>query len=240
MITVNNTHRVTDSFGNRSDLKMTSKICAVIDYGMGNLHSASKALEHASENTKVIVTCDPETILKADHIVLPGVGAMRDCMAEIKRLGVDQVVAEVSKTKPLLGICVGMQALMKHSQENNGIDCLGHFDGEVKFFGKPLIGSEGSEANQKLKVPHMGWNQVKQVVHPLWHKIENNSRFYFVHSFYVDAANPDQVKGHGHYGKDFAAAISQDNVFAVQFHPEKSHSAGLQLLQNFLNWNGES
>mgnify|MGYP000113414581 CR=1 FL=1 len=218
---------------------MSSKICAVIDYGMGNLHSASKALEFVSDSTQVVVTSDPETILKADHVVLPGVGAMRDCMGEIKRLGVDQVVAEVAKTKPLLGICVGMQALMNHSQENNGIDCLKQFDGEVKFFGNPLTGTQGSEAGLTLKVPHMGWNQVKQVEHPLWNGIEDNSRFYFVHSFYVQAKNPKQIKGHGHYGKDFAAAIGQDNVFAVQFHPEKSHKTGLQLLQNFLNWDGQ-
>ncbi len=218
---------------------MSSKICAVIDYGMGNLHSASKALEVVSSNTQVLVTSDPETILKADHVVLPGVGAMRDCMGEIKRLGVDQVVAEVAKSKPLLGICVGMQAMMNHSQENNGIDCLKYFDGEVEFFGNPLMGTQGVEDGVKLKVPHMGWNQVKQVDHPLWNGIEDNSRFYFVHSYFVNAKNPKQIKGHGQYGKNFAAAIGQDNVFAVQFHPEKSHKTGLQLLQNFLNWDGQ-
>ncbi|WP_396587973.1 imidazole glycerol phosphate synthase subunit HisH [Bermanella sp. R86510] len=213
---------------------MGSKVCAVIDYGMGNLHSASKALEHVSPTTKVMVTSDPETILHADHVVLPGVGAMRDCMAEIKRLGVDQVVAEVAQSKPLLGICVGMQALMQHSEENQGVECLGHFQGAVKFFGRDL-----EENGEKLKVPHMGWNQVIQTPHPLWQNIEDNSRFYFVHSYYVQAANEQQIKGLGHYGKDFAAAIAQDNVFAVQFHPEKSHDAGLQLLQNFLNWDGQ-
>ena len=219
---------------------MTSKICAVIDYGMGNLHSASKALEHAHTNTQVIVTSDPETILKADHVVLPGVGAMRDCMGEIKRMGVDQVVAEVAKTKPLLGICVGMQALMHHSEENGGVECLKHFDGEVKYFGDNLIETQGTQTDEKLKVPHMGWNQVSQQAHPMWNDIEDNSRFYFVHSYYVNAQNKDQIKGHGHYGKDFAAAIGQDNIFAVQFHPEKSHTAGLQLLKNFLEWDGQA
>ena len=220
---------------------MNSKICAVIDYGMGNLHSASKALEFVSDHkTQVLVTSDPDLIAKADHVVLPGVGAMRDCMGEIKRLGVDQVVAEVAKTKPLLGICVGMQAMMNHSEENSGVDCLSMFDGEVKFFGDNLIETQGTQAGEKLKVPHMGWNQVEQVAHPMWNGIENNSRFYFVHSYYVDAKNKNQIKGHGHYGKDFAAAIGQDNIFAVQFHPEKSHKAGLQLLKNFLDWNGEA
>jgi len=218
---------------------MTSKICAVIDYGMGNLHSASKALEHVSQNTQVLVTSDPELILKADHVVLPGVGAMRDCMAEIKRLGVDQVVAEVAKTKPLLGICVGMQALLDHSEENGGVDCLGHFAGNVKFFGDNLVETQGTQTGEKLKVPHMGWNMVDQVAHPMWNKIEDQSRFYFVHSYYVEATNAAQIKGRGHYGKDFVAAIGQDNVFAVQFHPEKSHTAGLQLLQNFLEWDGQ-
>ncbi|MEY8205389.1 MAG: imidazole glycerol phosphate synthase subunit HisH [Bermanella sp.] len=218
---------------------MSSKICAVIDYGMGNLHSAAKALEFVSEGTRVVVSADPETILQADHVMLPGVGAMRDCMAEIKRLGIDQVVAEVAASKPLLGICVGMQAMMNHSQENNGIDCLGHFEGDVEFFGNPLMGTQGSEDGSKLKVPHMGWNQVQQVDHPLWQGIADNSRFYFVHSYFVKAQDPSQIKGHAHYGKDFAAAMGQDNVFAVQFHPEKSQQAGLQLLQNFLNWDGQ-
>jgi len=219
---------------------MNSKVCAVIDYGMGNLHSASKALEFVSDHkTQVIVTADPDQIAKADHVVLPGVGAMRDCMGEIKRLGVDQVVAEVAKTKPLLGICVGMQAMLDHSEENNGVDCMGMFPGEVKFFGEDLMETRGTQAGEKLKVPHMGWNKVEQVAHPLWNGIEDQSRFYFVHSYYVNAQNESQIKGRGHYGKDFVAAIGENNVFAVQFHPEKSHKAGLQLLKNFLQWDGQ-
>lgn len=214
---------------------MNSKICAVIDYGMGNLHSAHGALQTVAPDTNVLVTSDPETILKADHVVLPGVGAIRDCMAEIRRQGIDQVVAEVRKSKPLLGICVGMQAMMDTSEENGGVECLGLFPGAVRFFGKDLM-----ENGEHLKVPHMGWNQVTQVAHPLWAGIADNSRFYFVHSYHVQAAKPEQVKGRGHYGVDFAAAIGEDNVFAVQFHPEKSHNAGLALLRNFLAWDGQA
>ena len=214
---------------------MSSKICAVIDYGMGNLHSAHGALQTVAPDTTVLVTSDPETILKADHVVLPGVGAIRDCMAEIRAQGIDQVVAEVRKSKPLLGICVGLQAMMNRSEENGSVDCMGLFPGQVKFFGKDL-----KENGEHLEVPHMGWNQVQQVAHPLWSGIADNSRFYFVHSFYVAAENASQVKGRGHYGVDFAAAMGEDNVFAVQFHPEKSHNAGLSLLRNFLNWDGQA
>lgn len=214
---------------------MSSKICAVIDYGMGNLHSAHGALQTVAPDTTVLVTSDPETIIKADHVVLPGVGAIRDCMAEIRAQGIDQVVAEVGKSKPLLGICVGLQAMMDRSEENGGVDCMGLFPGKVKFFGKDL-----KENGEHLKVPHMGWNQVQQVAHPLWSGIADNSRFYFVHSFYVAAENASQIKGRGHYGVDFAAAMGEDNVFAVQFHPEKSHNAGLSLLRNFLKWDGQA
>jgi glutamine amidotransferase len=210
----------------------TSKVTALIDYGMGNLHSAAKALQHANSNTKVVITADAKQILAADHVVFPGVGAMRDCMGEIRRLGLDEVVHEAAKTKPFLGICVGMQALMSHSEESGGVDCLNEFDGNVKYFGKELVDISG----ERLKVPHMGWNTVKQVEHPLWNNIPDESRFYFVHSYYIEAAKKHQIIGHGDYGHDFAAAIAQDNVVAVQFHPEKSAKHGLQLLKNFLEW----
>lgn len=213
---------------------MTSKTCAIIDYGMGNLHSVRGALAAVAKNSDIIITSDPAEILKADHIVLPGVGAMGDCMGEILRLGIDQVVREVAKTKPLLGICVGQQAMLEHSEESGGVDCLGLFEGQVKFFGHNL-----EENGERLKVPHMGWNNVTQIAHPLWQGIDNNSRFYFVHSYYVQAKNRSQVFGSCQYGLEFDVALSQDNIFAVQFHPEKSHSAGLQLLKNFLAWNGE-
>ena len=183
---------------------------------------------------KVLVTSDAQVIREADRVVFPGVGAIRDCMAEIKRLGFDQLVREVSQDRPFLGICVGMQALLESSEENGGVDCIGMFPGQVRFFGKDLV-----EDGEKLKVPHMGWNEVEQVVqHPLWHEIPDRARFYFVHSYYVAAANARHVVGSGHYGNDFAAALAEGSRFAVQFHPEKSHTHGLQLLQNFASWDG--
>lgn len=213
---------------------------AVIDYGMGNLHSVSKALEHVAPDARVLVTADPKTVLDADRVLLPGVGAIRDCMAEIQRLGFDDLVRTAAKDRPFLGICVGMQALMSHSEENNGVDCLGLFPEKVRFFGEPLIGNpELGEAPVKLKVPHMGWNQVSQDQdHPLWHGIPDQSRFYFVHSYYAEPAVDGSVYGSANYGKKLAAAVGRDNVFAVQFHPEKSHEAGLQLLKNFAHWSG--
>lgn len=214
------------------------KTIAVIDYGMGNLHSVSKALEHVANNQRVVVTADPEVIRNAEHVVLPGVGAIRDCMAEIRRLGIDQVVQDnIASGKPFLGICVGYQALMQDSEENGGVPCLAHFDGHVRFFGDNLVDAQG----EKLKVPHMGWNQVKQTSnHPVWQGIEDNSRFYFVHSYYVEARHPQEVIGETVYGKTCHVALAHQNVVAVQFHPEKSHNAGLQLLKNFAEWNGQA
>lgn len=210
---------------------------AVIDYGMGNLHSVAKALEHVMPSAEVLVTADPEQVRNADRVLLPGVGAIRDCMAEIRRLGVDREVAEaIASGKPFLGICVGYQALMQRSEENGGVTCLGHFDGAVRYFGDELKEVDG----ERLKVPHMGWNEVQQCFdHPLWHGIDDDSRFYFVHSYYVDAVDKSLVAGRSHYGVDIDVAIARDNVFATQFHPEKSHTAGLQLLKNFLSWDGK-
>lgn len=209
---------------------------AVIDYGMGNLHSVAKALEFVQPGVEVRVTADPEQVRSADRVLLPGVGAIRDCMAEIRRLGVDREVAEaIASGKPFLGICVGYQALMQHSEENGGVDCLGEFEGQVRFFGDDLRDSAG----EKLKVPHMGWNCVEQTAdHPLWAEIDNGSRFYFVHSYYVQLSKRDQVAATCEYGTRFDVALQHKNVFATQFHPEKSQKAGLQLLKNFLNWDG--
>jgi glutamine amidotransferase len=211
---------------------------AVIDYGMGNLHSVAKALEHTGSADKVIVTHEAQRILAADRVVLPGVGAIRDCMAEIRRLGVDEVIDKVIESgKPLLGVCVGMQALMAFSEENGGTECLGVLPGKVAFFGEQLT---DPQTGAQLKVPHMGWNQVHQErAHPLWQGIEQDSRFYFVHSYYVSPDDESYLAGSTRHGVAFAAALAHENIFAAQFHPEKSQHAGLRLYDNFLNWNGE-
>ena len=209
---------------------------AVVDYGMGNLHSVSKALEHAAPDAEVLVTSDASTIDAADRVVFPGVGAIRDCVGELVRRGLDASVRKAASEKPLLGICVGMQALMDFSEENAGTDCLGIIPGRVKWFGAALQDVDGSS----LKVPHMGWNTVGQQPHPLWNGIDNQTRFYFVHSYYVQPADAGVIAGQCEYGVSFAAAIAFDNVFAVQFHPEKSHLAGLQLLANFAGWSGNN
>jgi glutamine amidotransferase len=209
---------------------------AVIDYGMGNLRSVSKALEVVTQGQdEIIVTADPDTILSASHVVFPGVGAIRDCMTEVTQLGLDKVILEVAQSTPLLGICLGMQALLIRSEENNGIDTLGRFEGEVKHFGQP-VDAQG----QKLKVPHLGWNEVEQRCdHPVWANIDQNERFYFVHSYYAAPVDEAVIAGTAAYPETFTAAIYRNNVFAAQFHPEKSQRAGLQLLENFVNWNGQ-
>ncbi len=215
---------------------MTGSV-AVIDYGMGNLHSVASALEHAGAE-RVVVSCDAAEITAADRVVFPGVGAIRDCMAEIRRLRCDELLmrALTDERKPVLAICVGMQALMDRSEENDGVDCLGLIPGEVRFFGHPLADADG----QRLKVPHMGWNEVQQVRgHPLWAGIADSARFYFVHSYYVKAREQALVAGAVDYGVSIDAALARDNLFAVQFHPEKSHTAGLRLLKNFLEWDGK-
>jgi glutamine amidotransferase len=208
---------------------------AVIDYGMGNLHSVAKALEHTGAADRVLVTSSPEAIRAADRVVLPGVGAMRDCMGELTRLGLADVVREVSRSKPFLGVCVGMQALLDWSAENGGTHCLGLVPGTVEYFGDDLRDGAG----QHLKVPHMGWNQVHQMdSHPLWAGIPQDARFYFVHSYYVKPADRAVVAGQTTHGLAFAAALARGNIFATQFHPEKSAHAGLALYANFLRWNG--
>jgi len=210
---------------------------AVIDYGMGNLRSVSKALESvAAENTVVEVTADPDKILAANHVVFPGVGAIRDCISELQRLELDNVIREVAAKKPFLGVCLGMQALLSHSEENGGINSLDIIPGNVSHF------DITNDANgERLKVPHMGWNQVNQTLaHPLWNNIEQDSRFYFVHSYFVSPNDANVTAATTAYPDDFTSAVHKDNVFAVQFHPEKSQHVGLQLLKNFLAWDGQS
>jgi len=210
---------------------------AVIDYGMGNLHSVASALEHVGAD-KVVVTHDAQLIRQADRVVFPGVGAIRDCMAEIRRLKCDELLTQALTEQhvPVLAICVGLQALMSHSEENDGVDCLGILPGEVRYFGNPLTDAVG----QRLKVPHMGWNEVRQHMdHPLWAGIPDMTRFYFVHSYYVYAQDRSLLAASVEYGVSADAALARDNLFAVQFHPEKSASAGLRLLKNFLEWDGQ-
>jgi len=207
----------------------------VVDYGMGNLRSVAKAIEHVAHTQNVLISSSAEDIANADRVVFPGQGAARDCMRELAERDLQQVVIAAAKEKPFLGICMGMQVLLRHSEENNGIDCLGLYDGDVRFFGNDLKGGHG----EKLKIPHMGWNEVKHTgEHPLWQNINDNSRFYFVHSFYIEPADKQLVAATTDYGLEFTSAIAKDNVFAVQCHPEKSAHDGLQLLKNFSQWKG--
>lgn len=209
---------------------------AVIDYGMGNIRSVSKALEYAGGSTQVVVTYDPERILQSDRVVLPGVGALRDCMSELQRLELDEVIREVVKSKPFLGICLGMQALVDESEENNGTPALGIIPGRVLHFSvRQMKSGDGT----RLKIPHMGWNYVHQTKsHQLWQGVPQDSRFYFVHSYYVETASKDFVVATTNYGHDFNSVIGRENIFGVQFHPEKSQHVGLTLLSNFLHWDG--
>jgi glutamine amidotransferase len=206
---------------------------AVVDYGMGNLRSVSKALEHVAPRARVLVTSDPEDVRRAGRVVFPGQGAMPDCMREMEGRGLREALVEAARAKPFLGLCIGLQMLFDRSEEGD-VAGLGVLPGQVRRFPPELMRGAGGE---KLKVPHMGWNEVQQTVpHPLWAGIANGARFYFVHSYYVEAGNPGLVAGFAVYGFPFTCAVAQANIFAVQFHPEKSASAGLTLLANFVTW----
>lgn len=206
---------------------------AVVDYGMGNLRSVSKALEHVAPELSVAVTSDPAKVMQAKRVVFPGQGAMPDCIRELNERGLRDAVIASSHKKPFLGICIGLQMLFEMSEEGD-VAGLGLFKGCVKRFPAELKDATG----HKLKVPHMGWSQVNQVVeHPLWHNIANGERFYYVHSYYVSPDDMGLIAGQTEYPNTFTGAIARDNLFAVQFHPEKSAAAGLQLLSNFVNWN---
>jgi glutamine amidotransferase len=211
---------------------------AIIDYGMGNLHSIAKALEHVAGKERVLVSSQPAKILAADRVVFPGVGAIRDCMAELKRSGLGDVVIQAAATKPLLGVCLGMQALLDISDENQGTSCLGIIPGKVVHFPDDM---HEDVSGNRLKIPHMGWNQVRQQgEHAMWSDIETDSRFYFVHSYYTIPAREKDIAAVTPYGIDFTSVLARENIFAVQFHPEKSQHVGLQLLSNFVRWNGDT
>jgi len=207
----------------------------VIDYGMGNLRSVSKALEHAGNGARrVVVSADPAVIGEADRVVFPGQGAIRDCMAELRRLHLMEVLLEALRTRPFLGICLGLQALMQASEEDAGTRGLGVFEGGVKRFPND---ARDPVTGERLKIPHMGWNQVFAVrEHPLWHGIAPGERFYFVHSYYVAPRDESIVAARTSYAVEFVCAAARERLFAVQFHPEKSQRAGLTLLGNFLRW----
>ncbi|TVR56691.1 MAG: imidazole glycerol phosphate synthase subunit HisH [Candidatus Competibacteraceae bacterium] len=207
---------------------------AIIDYGMGNLRSVAKALEHVAPQAQVRVTHDRHEILQADRVVFPGQGSIRDCMGELAHWDLVEVVREAALGKPFLGLCLGPQALLEFSEENGGVACLNVLPGRVTWFGDLRDPATG----ERLKVPHMGWNQVHQTDdHPLWRGIPQDSRFYFVHSYYLQPTDEALVAGRTDYGFAFASALARGNIFAVQFHPEKSAQAGLRLLANFVDWN---
>ncbi len=219
-----------------------AKTVAVVDYGMGNLRSVSQAVRAAAQDSgwQVIVTSEPDQVRAAQRVVLPGQGAMPDCMAELRGSGLLESVLEAAASKPLFGVCVGMQMLLEHSEEGD-TPGLGLFPGRVRKF--DLAGRVQPDGS-RFKVPQMGWNQVepqrhgpRQELHPLWQGIAQGAYFYFVHSFYAQPSNAAHCAAEADYGGRFAAAIARDNLFATQFHPEKSAAHGLALFRNFLHWN---
>ncbi|MBQ0931201.1 imidazole glycerol phosphate synthase subunit HisH [Ideonella alba] len=214
-----------------------TRTVAVVDYGMGNLRSVSQAVMHvaAGEGVDVIVTQRPEEVHAAERIVLPGQGAMRDCMREFADSGLKEaVLASVAAGKPLMGVCVGMQMLLDHSEEQD-TPGLGLIPGRVKRF---RLEGRTQPDGSRYKVPQMGWNQVRQVgSHPVWAGVPDESWFYFVHSFYTAPSDPHHSAGTTEYGDRFTCAVARDNIFATQFHPEKSAEHGLALYRNFLHWN---
>lgn len=206
---------------------------AVIDYGMGNLRSVANALKAVAPQQQIVVTSDPQVIAAARRVVFPGQGAMPDCMRELEARHLRQAVLDATQQKPFLGICIGLQMLFEHSEEGDTAG-LGVFSGQVQRFPSArMFDAQG----QKLKVPHMGWSPVEQTIeHPLWAGIQQSARFYYVHSYYVAPTDGALTAATTAYPFDYTCAISRENVFAVQFHPEKSAAAGLQLLHNFVSW----
>ena len=217
-----------------------NRTVAVVDYGLGNLRSVSQAVQAAATGTgyQVLITSDPEVVRASERVVLPGQGAMPDCMRELRESGLQQSVLEAAASKPLFGVCVGMQMLLEHSAEGD-TPGLGLIPGEVlKFKLAGQLQGDGS----RYKVPQMGWNQVYRnnhgvAPHPIWGEVPDGSYFYFVHSFYAQPSDARHSVGETDYGQRFSSAIARDNIFATQFHPEKSADHGLSLYRNFLHWN---
>ena len=205
---------------------------AVVDYGMGNLRSVHNALSTVAPDANVVVTDDPAVVAQAGRVLFPGQGAMPDCMRELDARNLRKAVLDAAHSKPFLGICIGLQMLFEHSKEGD-VKCLGLLPGDVVRFPHKFLDAQGS----RLKVPHMGWNEVHHGQHLLWQGIPQNARFYFVHSYYVQPQDAQLVQATSDYPQPFVCAVARDNLFAVQFHPEKSQSAGLTLLRNFVNWN---
>jgi len=201
---------------------------AIIDYGIGNLRSVHNAVSFISPKTKSIITSDPDMVARADKVIFPGQGAMPDCISQLDLRGLKESVIEAAKQKPFLGICLGLQMLLEKSEEGS-VNGFGLLPGIVKRF-QP-------NKNERIKIPHMGWNKVDVLnPHPMWNKISSASRFYFVHSFYAEVRDKSLVMATSNHGEKFTCAIAKANIFAVQFHPEKSSELGLQLLNNFITW----
>lgn len=211
---------------------------AVVDYGMGNLRSVSQAVAHVARDSdvRVIVTANAEEVFAADRVVLPGQGAMRDCMRELRDSGLRDAVLHAAAHKPLFGVCVGMQMLLDHSEEQD-TPGLGLIAGRVKRF---QLADRLQPDGSRYKVPQMGWNRVTRPLHaarhPIWHGVPQDSWFYFVHSFFAAPSDPHHAAGETDYGACFTSALARDNIFATQFHPEKSADQGLALYRNFLHW----
>ena len=205
---------------------------AVVDYGMGNLRSVQQALRKVAPDAEIAVSDDARVIANAKRVVFPGQGAMPDCMRELDARGLREVVLEAAHSKPFFGICIGLQMLFERSDEGD-VSGLGVLQGKVGRFASGMHDAQGN----KLKVPHMGWNQVHHMQHSLWEGIDQDARFYFVHSYYVQPQDASLVQATCQYPQSFVSAVAKDNLFAVQFHPEKSQAAGLKLLQNFIQWN---
>ena len=207
---------------------------AVVDYGMGNLRSVSQAVLHVAAGTglEVVVTSRPEEVQAAERVVLPGQGAMRDCMRELRDSGLREAVLDAAARKPMMGVCVGMQMLLDHSEEQD-TPGLGLIPGRVRRF---RLEGQHQPDGSRYKVPQMGWNRVVQRAHPVWEGVPDGAWFYFVHSYYADLADPVFIAGETDYGLRFTCALARDNIFATQFHPEKSSEHGLALYRNFLRW----